>query len=108
MAGGNVGTVCLVIGRPLSVGNSGVIERRKGEHGMYVRLCMVDEAAEAGRISFLFETHGLHPFTVCPPPPDSTTAARPFYSIELPPDEIEKGRQVLALTARKAEKDLAQ
>ena len=75
---------------------------------MYIRLCTVDEAAEAARISFLLEAQGLHPFTVCPPAPESTGIAGRSYSIELPPDEIEKGRKVLALATNKAEKGSAQ
>ena len=75
---------------------------------MYVRLCTVDEAAEAGRIGFLLETKGLHPFTVCPPAPENAAGANHVYSIELPPDEIEKGRKVLALAGSKVEKGSAQ
>ena len=75
---------------------------------MYIRLCTVDQATLAARISFLLETQGLHPFTVCLPAPESTGVARLSYSIELPPDEIEKGRKVHAVTASKTERGSAQ
>jgi len=74
---------------------------------MYIRLCMVNEAAEAGHIISLLEMQGLHPFTVCPPVPESMDVAIQRYSIELLEDEIEKGQKILALAASKEEKGLA-
>ena len=63
---------------------------------MYSRLCILDEAAEAGRLSFLLEMQGLHPFTVCPPAPAGADVTTRCYSIELPEDEIDRGRKILA------------
>jgi len=69
---------------------------------------MVNEAAEAAHIISLLEMHGLHPFTVCPPVPESTNVAIQQYSIELPADDIEKGQKILAFAASKEEKGTAQ
>ncbi len=64
---------------------------------MYTRLCTLDQEAEAGRITSLLKSHGLHPFTVCPSSPGSKGITIRRYSVQLPEDEIKKGRKVLAL-----------
>ena len=104
----HAGIVCLVAttGYPLEI--TVLCKKcRNRETDMYIRLRVVNEAAEAGHIISLLEMQGLHPFTVCPPVPESTGAAIQRYSIELLEDEIEKGQKILALAAIKEEKGLA-
>jgi hypothetical protein len=89
--------VCLVTAAGYPLGTTVLCKkRRNGDTDMYIRLCMLNEAAEAGHIISLLEMQGLHPFTVCPPVPESTGVAIQRYSIELPTDEIEKGQKILA------------
>ena len=62
---------------------------------MYTRLCTVP-LDEVGRIHNLLRKRGLLPLTrsLSAHTPKAESGQR--YSIELPDDEIEKGRQILA------------
>jgi hypothetical protein len=73
---------------------------------VYARLCTVDQEAEAGHITSVLKSHGLHPFAVCPSSPGSKGMTIRRYSIQLPEDEIKKGRKVLAIEASKEEMGL--
>ena len=71
---------------------------------MYVRLCTV-RLADLGPIQTLLQNHGLLPLIRSVPDQTPTTSEDTCYSIELPADDIEKGRKILA--ASRAEKGLA-
>jgi hypothetical protein len=104
----HAGIVCPVAAAGYPLGITVLCKKcRNGETDMYIRLCMLNEAAEAGHIISLLEMQGLHPFTVCPPVPESMDVAIQRYSIELSEDEIEKGQNILALAASKEVKGLA-
>jgi hypothetical protein len=75
---------------------------------MYARLCTVDKEAEAGHITSLLKAKGLHPFTVCPSSPGGKGMTIRRYSIQLPEDEITKGRKLLALVESTEEMGLIQ
>ena len=61
---------------------------------MYCRLCVANDEVEAGRIHSLLRSHGLLPLT------RNLSTHIQCYSIELPDDELEKGRRILAESKR--------
>jgi hypothetical protein len=70
---------------------------------MYVRLCTV-RFANLGRIHALLRNYGLLPLTRSLSASPPTASHDKYYSIELPVEDIKRGRKILA--ASKVEKDL--
>ncbi len=62
---------------------------------MYSRLCTTG-LAKAGRIHTLLRKCGLHPLARNPMASSSKPGDEPSVSIELPADELDKGRKILA------------
>jgi hypothetical protein len=61
---------------------------------MYSRLCRAKPSV-AGRIHNLLLGHGLHPLARNPQAATTKLGEDPILSIELPDDEIAKGRRIL-------------
>jgi hypothetical protein len=61
---------------------------------MYSTLCTA-KSSKVGRIHGLLRRHGLHPLARNPRAQTTNVGDDPCVTIELPEDEIEKGREVL-------------
>ena len=65
---------------------------------MYLRLCTA-KSSRAGQIHSLLRQHGLHPLARNPLAASMKVGEDPRVAIELPDDEIMRGRQILAASA---------